>query len=94
MSFLLKDPDAVLDYSIDWGAEYLAADELLADSEWSVAPDEPGGVAIAGDDFDATTSTVRAGGGIAGRLYTLANRVTTATGRIDDRSIIIRVEKR
>jgi len=94
MSYLLKDPEAVLDYSIDWGAEYLAAGELLAESEWSVAPDEPGGAVIAGNDFDATTSTVRVGGGIVGRLYALANRVTTATGRIDDRSIIIRVEKR
>ena len=26
MSFLLKDPDAVLDYLVDWGAEYLGTD--------------------------------------------------------------------
>ena len=94
MSFLLKDPDAVLDYSIDWGAEYLADGELLAASEWSVTPDLPGGIAVVGSDFDATTSTVRAAGGVAGQLYVLANRVTTAVGRIDDRSIVIRVEKR
>ena len=43
MSLLLKDPDAVLDYSIDWGAEYLG-DDLLAESEWTVTPAEPGGV--------------------------------------------------
>ena len=36
MSLLLKDPDAILDYSIDWGAEYLGGD-LLAESEWSAA---------------------------------------------------------
>ena len=46
MSFLLKDPDAVLDYSIDWGADYLAAGELLAASGWSVVPDEAGGVTV------------------------------------------------
>lgn len=94
MSFLLKDPDAVLDYTIDWGADYLATGELLAASEWSVDPDELGGVSIAGTDFDASTSTVKAAGGVAGRLYRLVNRITTATGRIDDRSIVIRVEKR
>jgi hypothetical protein len=94
MSLLLKDPDAVLDYSIDWGAEYLAADELIADSEWAVTPDEQGGVRIVGSDFDATQSTVKAAGGIAGRLYRLVNRVTTANGRIDDRAIVIRVENR
>jgi hypothetical protein len=94
MSFLLKDPEAVLDYRIDWGAEYLAAGELLAASEWSVKPDEADGVSVTGSDFDATTSTVKAGGGIAGHLYTLVNRVTSGAGRIDERSILIRVEDR
>lgn len=94
MSLLLKDPDAVLDYTIDWGAEYLAAGELLATSSWSVLPVEPGGVTIVGSDFDTSTSTAKAAGGIAGRLYSLANRITTAAGRVDERSIVIRVEKR
>src|SRR5207248_1554324 len=60
MTLLLKDPDAVLDYSIDWGAEYLLGTDLIADSQWSVVPDEPDGVSVAGSDFDATTSTVKA----------------------------------
>jgi len=93
MTFLLKDPDAVLDYLIDWGAEYLGED-LLAGSDWSVAPDEAGGVTIAGNDFDATTSTVKAGGGLPGRIYRLINEVVTASGRVDSRSIVLRVEKR
>lgn len=93
MTLLLKDPDAVLDYSVDWGAEYLGGD-LLAASDWSVLPDEPGGVTIAGSDFDATTTTVKAGGGVVGKLYRLVNHVTLESGRIDDRSIVLRVEKR
>ena len=93
MTFLLKDPDAVLDYLIDWGAEYLG-DDLLAGSDWTVAPDEAGGVTIAGSDFDATTSTVKAGGGLPGRIYRLINEVVTASGRVDSRSIVLRVEKR
>ena len=93
MSFLLKDPDAVLDYSIDWGAEYLLGD-ILAESEWSVVPDEIDGVSIVGSDFDATTSTVKAGGGLPGRIYKLLNEVVLDTGRIDSRSIVLRVEKR
>jgi hypothetical protein len=94
MSFLLKDPDAVLDYSIDWGADYLAAGELLAASGWSVVPDEAGGVTVAGSDFDASTSMVKAAGGVSGHVYSLVNRITTAAGRIDDRSIVVRVESR
>lgn len=93
MTFLLKDPDAVLDYLIDWGAEYLG-DDLLAESEWAVAPDEAGGIAIVGSNFDATTSTVKAAGGAAGRIYRLTNEVATASGRVDSRSIVLRVEKR
>ena len=93
MSLLLKDPDAVLDYSIDWGAEYLGGD-LLAESEWSATPDEPGGVAIVGSQFDATTASVKASGGVPGRVYRLVNQVVTAAGRTDSRSIVLRVEAR
>ena len=38
MSLLLKDPDAVLDYLVDWGVEYLDVDNLT-ESAWSVASD-------------------------------------------------------
>jgi hypothetical protein len=93
MSFLLKDPDAVLDYSVDWGAEYLLGD-IIAESEWSIIPDEIDGVSIVGSDFDATTSTVKAAGGLPGRIYRLVNEVVLDTGRIDSRSIVLRVEKR
>jgi hypothetical protein len=93
LTLLLKDPDAVLDYSVDWGAEYLAGD-LLAESSWSVEPDEPGGVTIAASNFDATTSVVKAGGGTPGNVYRLVNEVVTASGRTDSRSIVLRVEKR
>lgn len=93
MTLLLKDPDAVLDYSVDWGAEYLSGD-LIAGSQWSVDPDEPGGVSIVGTDFDATTATVIAGGGSPGRIYRLVNDVQMQSGRIDKRSIVLRVEER
>lgn len=93
MSLLLKDPDAVLDYSIDWGAEYLGGD-VLAQSAWSATPDEPGGVTVVGTQFDSATSSVKAGGGVPGRIYRLVNQVVTASGRTDSRSIVLRVEKR
>jgi hypothetical protein len=94
MSFLMKDPAAVLDYSIDWGAEYLGEGELLAASTWSVLPEEPGGLKVVGSDFDQFTATVKAAGGVAGCMYRLVNLITTGSGRIDERSIAIRVENR
>jgi hypothetical protein len=32
MAFLLKDPEATLDYVVDWGADYLSGDALAASS--------------------------------------------------------------
>ena len=93
MTFLLKDPAAVLDYAVDWGAEYLSGD-ALADSAWSVSPDEPGGASIAGSSFDLLVATVQVAGGVPGKIYQVTNHVTTASGREDSRSIILRVEKR
>ena len=93
MTLILKDPDAVLDYSVDWGAEYLAGD-AIADSAWDVAPAETGGVAIVGAQFDLKVATVTAGGGIPGRIYKLTNRVVLASGLNDSRSVTLRVEKR
>ena len=93
MTLLMKDPEATLDYSVDWGAEYLSGD-ALAESQWAVSPAEPGGVTIVSDRFDLLIATVEVAGGIAGRLYRLTNHVATAEGRQDNRSIMLRVEKR
>jgi len=94
MTLLLKDPAAVLDYAVDWGADYLGDGDQISQSAWTVDPDEPGGVAIVTSDFDDSISSVQAGGGIAGRLYRLSNQVVTQAGRTDERSIMLRVEKR
>ena len=93
MTLLLKDPEAELDYAVDWGAEYLGED-ALAQSEWEVAPAETGGVTVLRSAFDLLVATVTAGGGIPGRLYRLTNRVVLASGLVDSRSITLRVEQR
>ena len=68
--------------------------DIIAESEWSVIPNDIDGVSIIGSDFDATTSTVKAAGGLPGRIYSLVNEVVLDTGRMDSRSIVLRVEKR
>lgn len=93
MTLLLKDPEAALDYSVDWGADYLAGD-VLTESSWTVSPAEPGGVSIVSSRFDLLASTVEVGGGLPGHVYRLTNHVATAEGREDSRSIMLRVEKR
>ena len=93
MTLLLKDPAAVLDYMVDWGADYLGGD-ALAQSSWEVSPVESGGASIHSAEFDYLTATVQIGGGIPGKLYRISNRVVTACGREDCRSIMLRVEER
>ncbi len=93
MTVLLKDPEAALDYAVDWGLEYLAAD-TLAQSDWRVTPVEPGGVSVVGSAFDTKVATVTAAGGVSGHLYQLTNHVVLSSGLTDSRSIVLRVEKR
>ena len=93
MSFHLKDPGAVLDYAVDWGAEYLDGDVLVA-SEFALSPVEENGAVITGASFDATLARVTVGGGIAGHQYRLVNHVLLQSGREDERTIVLRVEQR
>ena len=93
MTLLLKEPSAALDYSVDWGTDYLAGD-ALADSGWTVEPVEAGGLSVVSSGFDLLAAVVTVAGGLPGRIYRLTNRVTTAAGLTDARSIMVRVEKR
>lgn len=93
MTLLLKDPDATLDYAVNWGLDYLT-DDCLAQSRWSIGPEEPSGASVVGSQFDPKTSTVQLAGGVPGHIYRLTNHVVTVNGLEDSRSIILRVEQR
>jgi len=93
MTLLLKDPGSVLDYAIDWGTDYLV-DDVLADSSWTVEPDEANGVQVQASAFDSTTATVTASGGVVGHIYQLTNHVELGSGLTDSRSVTLRVERR
>ena len=93
MTLLLKDPDAVLDYMVDWGADYLGGD-AIAQSRWDVSPIESGGAEVSGSGHDYLTATAQVIGGIPGKLYRVTNCIVTASGREDCRSIMLRVEAR
>jgi len=93
MTLLLKDPQAALDYAVDWGSEYLSGD-TIAVSAWEVSPAEEGGVTVLASTFDTLVATVTAGGGVAGHVYRLTNNVVLESGRVDRRSIMLRVEAR
>jgi len=91
MKTFVKDPDATLDYSFDWGP-WLVTD-VIASSTWSI---NNSGLSIVGasEDYDDTTTTVFLTGGADGEKYEVTNRITTAASRTDERTILIRVRQR
>jgi hypothetical protein len=93
MGFYLKDPGASIDYAVDWGAGYLAG-ETIAESLWSVEPEEAGGLTVTSSVREATRTAAQLTGGIAGHVYRVANRVTLSSGRSDERSLTIRADER
>ena len=89
MSEYNKDPDAVLDYSVDWST-WLGSD-TISSSTWPVVPS---GITKDSDTNDTTGTTVWLSGGTAGQTYLLTNRIVTAGGRTDDRSITINITEK
>ena len=89
---VVKDPDAVLDYQIDWSG-WLSGSDQIATSVWSVTG--PDSALVVDNESETTTaSTVWLSGGTANEEYTVTNRITTNDGRTDDRSITIAVQER
>ena len=83
-----KDPDEVLDYTIDWEARLDG--DTIATSAWTL----PSGLSSSTDSNDDTTTTVRLAGGTAETKYTIKNRITTTDGRTMDESAEIFVRER
>jgi len=87
---ILKDPNASLDYRIDW-SDWLGTD-TISTSTWTVSP--AGGLTLGSSSVAAKTATTFLSGGTAGQVVRVTNRITTAIGRIDDRSFNVRLVER
>lgn len=87
--WIAKDPDSILDYTIDWSA-WLADSgaDTIASSTWVVAA----GLTNNNATRTSTTATVWLSGGTAGTTYRVTNRITTAGGRTADRSFDVVVQ--
>lgn len=84
-----KDPNAVIDYTIDW-SRWLAGD-TLSGAVWTSTSSD---LTINFSTTDQTRSQVWVSGGIDKARYYLTCHVTTAAGRQDDRSIAIDMVER
>lgn len=87
---IVKDPDAKLDYSWDWTA-WLA---LISDTIAShlITAEAPLSVVSHSDDGHIVSAYVS--GGTAGATHSLACRITTVGGRIDERTVYLKIQER
>ena len=85
---MIKDPDAVLDYTFDW-TDWLAGDEIT-----SYTLTVPSGI-TKNSDSEVSTGKIQMflSGGTAGVTYPIACKISTAT-RTDERTMQIRCEER
>lgn len=93
MGIFLKDPAAAIDYAIDWAAGYLGIRTVVA-SGWSVAPAEPGGIALQAAARSAGRTSATLAGGVPGHVYRITNEVTLSDGAHEERTLTIRCEDR
>ena len=89
MTVFTKDPDAAVDYGVNWGQDYLQQDEIILTSVWSAVPADV--LSLNNESNSGTETGVFVAGGVAGHSYLLSNRITTSNSRTDERSLTIRV---
>lgn len=86
-----KDPDARLDYPLQWD-EWLPTGDSIVASTW--ACDDPA-LVLEDSEIAGTITVIWISGGVLGQTYIVTNRITTFDGpRIDDRSLKIKIRSR
>lgn len=84
-----KDPDAVLDYTINWAKWLPEGDQIVA----VTTPDAEAGITVDSASFTATTTTVWVSGGSVGQTYKVPVHIETSGGREDDQTLEFRVRE-
>jgi len=93
--YIDKDPNATLDYTLDW-AEYTQAGDAIASAVWtsSAISGDATPIVIGAASINNDKATVLISGGTAGNIYTITCAVTSTNNLIDRRSFRIVVKSR
>jgi hypothetical protein len=84
-----KDPDAVLDYKVDWTAWLPAGDTITAATFTADSVD----LTIDSSSHTSATATVWLSGGVLDAKYSITNHITTTEGREDDRTFSVTIKQ-
>lgn len=85
-----KDPDEVIDYDLDWSRQLSRDADTIATSAWTV----PSGITQDDSENTDTLAKIWLSGGTNGESYLLINHITTAAGRVFERTVKLRVKSR
>lgn len=85
-----KDPNAILDYTVDWTAYLTPIADTIATTTWIV----PATLTKVSDTHTTMTATAFISGGTVDTTETVVCRITTAGGRTDDRSFVLKIVER
>lgn len=96
-SWIAKDPNAQLIYSMDW-TDWMPSGDTLTSATYSlqVRANDPAPLVRESQGYNAGThlTYVELSGGQVGKVYTITVAITTTNGLEDRRNFRIRVENR
>ncbi len=87
---ILKDPDATLDYEFDWEDWLTPIADTIASVAWVLTD----GLTLVSDSNTAMAAIAFVSGGVEDDIEVLTCRITTAGGRIEDRSVNLKITHR
>jgi hypothetical protein len=96
-TWISKDPEARLVYSMDWGAEWLAQGQTVVAVDYthnSRANDADPIIIHSEGVQNGTVTYCELSGGSVGKIYTITAAITTDDGSLDRRNFRIKIENR
>lgn len=89
--WIQKDPNAALDYTVDWTDWLATISATISAVVWTV----PAGLTLASQANTTTTATVFLSGGTPGTDYDVSCKITpTGATRAEERTFTVRVVQR
>ena len=85
-----KDPNATLDYLFDWSAWLTDISDTITSVDWVLSD----GLTEVSSSNTTTGATIFVSGGTLDEIETVTCRITTAGGRIDDRTVNLKMVSR
>jgi hypothetical protein len=88
ISHFIKDPQAVIDYTIRWTG--WLGDDTIASSSWIV----PAGIVNTSESNNTVDTIIWVASGTVGQVYEIINRIITAGGQQNDQTISILIREK